>query len=270
MAVSSDKSQEDIRRTTGAVTQELSQFSIPNIILYVEAPAGKIVKIEATAQDCVLDIRQFLLDCSETCDLTCYHLEYEGEEVNDYCELAEYASLLSRPGPHYFKMVTDYYDERSARLHVRRLREVLVHPPTKSDHSPALFYDNKQGSKVEGAPKSAIHDQIPIFTLKELHAEKKTKPDDACIPNLNFSAWNPPPGNRRIRGDLLYLECSTHEGRTHHITSSPEGFYLNCSSNEKFDPSPNASPYKSHTLGTHFACNYASALLYPTTTTPQQ
>jgi protein TIF31 len=69
-----------------------------------------------------------------------------------------------------------------------------------------------------------------------------------CVRNITFSAWNPPPGNRRLRGDLLYLEVSTLEGNQLHITSSVDGFFVNQSSSVRFDPSAAESSYKSHTL----------------------
>ena len=44
-----------------------------------------------------------------------------------------------------------------------------------------------------------------------------------CLNVLAMSLWNPPPGNRRLNGDLLYLYTVTAEGKSFHITASPKG-----------------------------------------------
>merc|ERR1719495_865506 len=43
-----------------------------------------------------------------------------------------------------------------------------------------------------------------------------------CLNVLAMSLWNPPPGNRRLNGDLLYLYTVTAEGKSFHITASPK------------------------------------------------
>lgn len=48
-----------------------------------------------------------------------------------------------------------------------------------------------------------------------------------CLKVLNMSSWNPPPGNRKMHGDLLYLSVLTLEDKELNITSSTRGFYLN-------------------------------------------
>ena len=46
---------------------------------------------------------------------------------------------------------------------------------------------------------------------------------------MRFSAWNPPPGYRKLAGDLLYLEVVTldHPEHVYNITSSSNGFFVN-------------------------------------------
>ena len=63
-----------------------------------------------------------------------------------------------------------------------------------------------------------------------------------------MSLWNPPPGNRRLNGDLMYLYTVTAEGKSFHITACPKGFYVNNCDFAKFDPSPADVPYLSHSL----------------------
>lgn len=42
-----------------------------------------------------------------------------------------------------------------------------------------------------------------------------------------MSSWNPPPGNRKMHGDLMYLNILTIEDKELNVTSSTRGFYLN-------------------------------------------
>lgn len=65
------------------------------------------------------------------------------------------------------------------------------------------------------------------------------------IKSLSVSPWNPPPYHLRQKGHLLYLQMTTSEGDQYQITSHVSGFYVNKSSNSKFDPFPRAAP-KSH------------------------
>ena len=51
-----------------------------------------------------------------------------------------------------------------------------------------------------------------------------------------MSGWNPPPGTRRLQGDLMYLFVVTQEDKRFHITSSTRGFYVNLSTEEDFNP----------------------------------
>lgn len=52
-----------------------------------------------------------------------------------------------------------------------------------------------------------------------------------CLKVLTMSGWNPPPGNRKMHGDLMYLCIVTVEERHVSITASTRGFYLNQSVN---------------------------------------
>lgn len=61
-------------------------------------------------------------------------------------------------------------------------------------------------------------------------------PQKKALKVLTLSGWNPPPGPRKLRGDLLYLYVTTLEEKTYHITASSKGFYVNCSTEEVFDP----------------------------------
>ncbi|OTF72881.1 KIAA0664-like protein, partial [Euroglyphus maynei] len=65
---------------------------------------------------------------------------------------------------------------------------------------------------------------------------------------LTASGWNPPPGHRKLRGDLMYLYVVTLEEKRFHITSSTRGFYVNLSTDEVFNPKPSNPKLIFHSL----------------------
>merc|ERR1739848_974872 len=69
-----------------------------------------------------------------------------------------------------------------------------------------------------------------------------------CLKDLRYSAWNPPPGNRKLAGDLLYLLIVTLEDNVYHITASTNGFFVNRCTHTDFNPNPQNEPSRSQTL----------------------
>lgn len=65
---------------------------------------------------------------------------------------------------------------------------------------------------------------------------------------LTTSGWNPPPGNRKLHGDLMYLYVITNDDKTYHITACPRGFYINQSTDYVFNPKAINSYYLCHSL----------------------
>lgn len=106
------------------------------------------------------------------------------------------------------------------------------------------------------------HPVNPLFQLKTDNEEiaeienlslaqfypKAAEASPPCVRSIEFSGWNPPPGNRSLLGDLYYLEVITLEGKTLHITCWAGGFYINRSTATSFDPSPAPRQPRSHHL----------------------
>lgn len=100
--------------------------------------------------DSVQDIRQFLLENADSCFVTSYHLVLDGAVVNDYAELLEIEGVQEGSvfnlvegedtGEDSLFTTTDEYDDRTARLHIRRLREILsMLPGSLQAESPSLY-----------------------------------------------------------------------------------------------------------------------------------
>jgi hypothetical protein len=56
--------------------------------------------------------------------------------------------------------------------------------------------------------KSAFHPQLKDLPLKNV------------VKGVSFSGWNPPPSNRRMQGDLSYLEVILATEGTVYITAT--------------------------------------------------
>lgn len=59
-----------------------------------------------------------------------------------------------------------------------------------------------------------------------------------ALRSVRYAAWNPPRGARRLRGDLVYLDVETLEGRRLCVTGAERGFFVNASTGKAFDPTP--------------------------------
>jgi protein TIF31 len=56
---------------------------------------------------------------------------------------------------------------------------------------------------------------------------------------IHTSGFNPPPYNRKLAGDLFYLQIRTLEETDIHVTASSEGFFVNQSNQGNFNPNSN-------------------------------
>lgn len=65
---------------------------------------------------------------------------------------------------------------------------------------------------------------------------------------LTTSGWNPPPGYRKLHGDLMYLQVITLEDKQYYLTACARGFFVNQSSKETFNPKPASRSHLCHSL----------------------
>uniref|UniRef100_H2Y5E6 Clu domain-containing protein n=1 Tax=Ciona savignyi TaxID=51511 RepID=H2Y5E6_CIOSA len=163
------------------------------------------------------------------------------------------------------------YSVREARLHVRHVRELLhsvdyVDAYNGADCS-SLSYVNiitdgdvaagnyKQSrsldqliSSVDCTPPECIMPGYKECVLTPMHPMLKEPKANFCLKVLTMSIWNPPPGNRKLHGDLLYLYAVTAEQKRFHITASSRGFYVNQYVGVTFNPKPAQGAHVYHCL----------------------
>jgi protein TIF31 len=220
-------------------------------------------KIQVSTQEQVQDIRQSVVDQPFAMQHTCFHLEHKGERVNDFVELSEVPGV----GPEsVFTLVEDPYNEKEARMHVMRIRELIGASGDRTDtiHGIAAGL-SLHDSVTESSP--AINGNAANGTSVHAHSDVSEYRFDApgsvgsllpppegpspkSIKSISLSPWNPPPYHLRTKGHLLYLILNTNEGEQYHITSHVSGFFVNRSSHNKFDPFQKQSPKsnKAHSL----------------------
>ena len=204
---------------------------------------------QVSSQEQVHEVRQSVIDLPSAFRYTCFHLEHNGQKINDFIPIAEIPDLEAEP---HFHLVEDPYTEKEARIHLVRIRELIGAAGNRSDISqgtlPGLsLYETvtrqANASADSDQETSPVHDYDFLSTpsLTNLLPEV-LPPAPKTVKSVGLSPWNPPPCHLRQRGHLLYLVVTTNEGEQFQITSHVSGFFVSKSSNTKFDPFPRPAP----------------------------
>jgi protein TIF31 len=220
------------------------------------------IQIMVSTQEQVQDLRQSIMDSPGTFQYSCFHLEHNDTRINDFIELSEVKGLATGSD---LKLVEDPYTEKEARMHLIRIREIIgaagdridtlhgisaglsLHDtvsPWKDPNTPSAAADKSPNGNTSGT-SNALSDysfdgQPAVSTIIPPKQEQTPK----TVKAIGLSPWNPPPPLLRQQGHLLYLQLTTNEGEQYQITSHVSGFFVNKSSNSKFDPYPKPAPKK--------------------------
>nr|CAD7262813.1 unnamed protein product [Timema shepardi] len=219
------------------------------------------VRISVSSMELVQEIHQLLMDREDTCHRTCFSLQLDGNTLDNFAELKNIEGLKEHS---VIKVVEEPYTMREARIHVRHVRDLLKSlDPADSyngvDCSSLAFLNvitqgdilEKKKSRVESVdctPPDSIMPGSKERPLMALQPQIKEHKGPQCIKVLTTSGWNPPPGHRKMHGDLMYLYVVTLEEKHYHITACSRGFYLNQSSEEDFNPKPGTPSHLCHAL----------------------
>ncbi|XP_028517938.1 clustered mitochondria protein homolog [Exaiptasia diaphana] len=104
-------------------------------------------------------------------------------------------------------------------------------------------------STEECMPPGHVFGSDEVLPMLEPLYPKYTHPKvPCCVKVLAPSSWNPPPGYRKLAGDLLYIDITTLEENQVVVTASTTGFYVNKTDSAVFNPHPSTEPCHSHTL----------------------
>ncbi|XP_037294562.1 LOW QUALITY PROTEIN: clustered mitochondria protein homolog [Manduca sexta] len=228
----------------------------------IVSPGAEPLDIQVSSMELVQEIHQVLMDREDTCHRTCFSLQLDGVTLDNFAELKNIEGLKEGS---IIKVVEEPYTMREARIHVRHVRDLLksidyTDAYAGQECSSLAFLNiitqgdilEKKKSRPESVDCTPPDHIMPGSTerpLLPLHPGL-TKENQApqCLKVLTTSGWNPPPGPRKMCGDLLYLHVVTLEDRHFHITACPRGFYLNQSNEELFNPRPANPPLLCHSL----------------------
>ncbi|WQF75803.1 Putative CLU domain containing protein [Colletotrichum destructivum] len=211
------------------------------------------MQITVSPQEQVHEVRQSIIDLPVAFQYTCFHLEHHGERINDFLPISEIEGLTEDPE---VKLVEDPYTEKEARIHLVRIRELIGAAGDRTDAVQGILpglslldtvvppleepANGEQPQAVKEAKEDYTFDApVPVSTLLPPVEEEEAP---KTIKSISLSAWNPPPVHLKQRGHLLYLVATTNEGEQHQITAHVGGFFVNKSSNAKFDPFPRPAP----------------------------
>ncbi|KAF9675620.1 hypothetical protein SADUNF_Sadunf09G0051100 [Salix dunnii] len=242
---------------TASSSSEAKQGDLHLFPVSVKTQSNEKLELQLNPGDSIMDVRQFLLDAPETCFFTCYDLllhtkDGSSHQLEDYHEISEVADITS--GGCSLEMVAAPYDDRSIRAHVRRSRELLslstLHASLST--SLALQYEKTQNKALDTG-KTEVPELEGMGFMEDVAGsvcELLSFPSKeiTCVDNIIFSSFNPPPGHRRLVGDLIYLDVVTLEGNKCCITGTTKMFYVNSSTGNVLDPRPSKATSEATTL----------------------
>ncbi|ATY59497.1 GSKIP TIF31 domain [Cordyceps militaris] len=225
-----------------------------NVTIVLPGSKPSKMQIMVSSQEQVHEVRQSIIDLPTAFRYTCFHLEFQGEKVQDFISIAEIPGI--GPDPE-FHVVEDPYTEKEARIHLVRIRELIGAAGDRVDTTQGVLAgtslfefasadtrqptDESKESPTEKQSPKEDYDFQGIPPLSSLVPEQTTTAPKT-VKTISLSTWNPPPCHLRQRGHLLYIIVTTNEGDQFQITAHVSGFYVNKSSNAKFDPFPRPAP----------------------------
>ncbi|XP_051963038.1 clustered mitochondria protein homolog isoform X4 [Xyrauchen texanus] len=246
--------------------QEVIVIQDTGFTVKIQAPGTEPFDLQVSPQEMVQEIHQVLMDREDTCHRTCFSLQLDGNVLDNFAELKSIEGLQEGS---LLKVVEEPYTVREARIHVRHIRDLLKSLDPSDAYNGvdcnslsflSVFTDGdlgdtgkrkKKGSELEQidcTPPEHILPGSKECPLTPIQPQNKDWKPMQCLKLLTMSGWNPPPGNRKMHGDLMYLYIVTVEDRHISITASTRGFYLNQSTTYIFNPKPANPSFLSHSL----------------------
>uniref|UniRef100_A0A674NKK5 Clustered mitochondria protein homolog n=1 Tax=Takifugu rubripes TaxID=31033 RepID=A0A674NKK5_TAKRU len=225
--------------------QEVIVIQDTGFTVKIQAPGTEPFDLQVSPQEMVQEIHQVLMDREDTCHRTCFSLQLDGNVLDNFAELKSIEGLQEGS---LLKVVEEPYTVREARIHVRHIRDLLKSLDPSDAYNGvdcnslsflSIFTDGdlgdsgkrkKRGNELEQidcTPPEHILPGSKDRPLVPLQPQNKDWKPMQCLKVLTMSGWNPPPGNRKMHGDLMYLYIVTVEERHVSVTASTRGFYLN-------------------------------------------
>ncbi|EGG20979.1 hypothetical protein DFA_00848 [Cavenderia fasciculata] len=95
------------------------------------------INVQVTKFDLISDIHKYLQETTETCLHTSYNLVLNGQKLNEFSEMGSIQGIKDGA---IIDMVPATYNERTSRLHIKRLSEIIETAQEESTlNNPSLF-----------------------------------------------------------------------------------------------------------------------------------
>jgi protein TIF31 len=227
----------------------------------IVSPGAEPFDIQVSSMELVQEIHQLLMDREDSCHRTCFSLQLDGNTLDNFAELKNIEGLKEGS---LIRVVEEPYTMREARIHVRHVRDLLksldpadayngtecsslsfLNTVTQGD---ILEKKKMRPESVDCTPPDYIMPDSKDRPLTALQPQLKDQKVAQCVKVLTTSAWNPPPGYRKIHGDLMYLYVVTLEDKHYYISACSRGFYINQSTAEEFNPKSATPSHLCHSL----------------------
>uniref|UniRef100_A0A8C7FA48 Clustered mitochondria protein homolog n=1 Tax=Oncorhynchus kisutch TaxID=8019 RepID=A0A8C7FA48_ONCKI len=221
--------------------QEVIVIQDTGFTVKIQAPGTEPFDLQVSPQEMVQEIHQVLMDREDTCHRTCFSLQLDSNVLDNFAELKSIEGLQEGS---LLKVVEEPYTVREARIHVRHIRDLLKGLDPSDAYNGvdcnslsflSVFTDGDLGDSGKRKKKGSELEQIDCTPPEHILPGSKERPllplqpqnkdwkPMQCLKVLTMSGWNPPPGNRKMHGDLMYLYMVTVEERHISITASTRG-----------------------------------------------
>ncbi|KAJ8679917.1 hypothetical protein QAD02_015704 [Eretmocerus hayati] len=244
-----------------AETKEVVFIQDMGFTVKIVSPGAEPFDIQVSSMELVQEIHQLLMDREDTCHRTCFSLQLDGNTLDNFAELKNIEGLKEGS---IIKVVEEPYTMREARIHVRHVRDLLksVDPADAYNgvecsslsflnvvtNGDILEKKKSRADSVDCTPPDYIIPGCKDRPLLPIQPQAKEQKCPPCLKVLTTSGWNPPPGYRKLHGDLMYLHVVTLEEKQYYLTACARGFFVNQSSKESFNPKPAAPSHLCHSL----------------------
>ncbi|KAI4503681.1 hypothetical protein M0802_001084 [Mischocyttarus mexicanus] len=256
-----DKEQDKDKEKDATNEQEVVYIQDMGFTVKIVSPGADPFDIQVSSMELVQEIHQLLMDREDTCHRTCFSLQLDGNTLDNFAELKNIEGLKEGS---VIKVVEEPYTMREARIHVRHVRDLLKSvDPTDAyngvecsslsflnvvTNGDILEKKKTRADSVDCTPPDYIIPGCKDRPLLPLQPQAKEQKCPPCLKVLTTSGWNPPPGHRKLHGDLLYLHVITLEDKQYYLTACARGFFVNQSTKEVFNPKPATPSHLYHSL----------------------
>lgn len=214
--------------------------------------------------DTIFDVKQYIIDIPSSSQESCFNILRHGVVLDVFLPVGELEGIEEDP---VLDLVYAAYSETEAKRHLIKVRETLGFSNDSGTDGTRSYPVIGTGSSNFYSIKDLhipAEEQIAVLEANPFTPEQLRTPlpsseliapsapqQQHAVKALNLSHWNPPPAHLQLKGHLFYIQVTTLEGHTYHITANTAGFYVSNTSGDKFDASPrliNGKVLQNHSL----------------------